>query len=244
MRTMIMAGLWVAAAAALSSMPASGKPFPATPTATPPVLNLAFKADVQADGTPVNIEPDASLRPALQALVRKRVAEWRYVVGSWQGKPMGQSISQRIVAEALPVASGGFVLRVKEVSDASTVIKMDPPVYPLDARRNGIMGDFIYSMRVDSQGKPYDIELLSPEHPDRGLKMLDQAGRTAIALGTLSMPKVDQVPVDCRVVIPIQFWIDSKPKQPMRDLAPYRASQADMCPAPPQLVTKVVGILL
>ena len=80
------------------------------------VIQLDFKADVQADGVPANIQPDASLAPPLQAMVRKRVAEWRYRMGTWQGKPVPAPVSQRIVAEVMPVASGGFALRIKEVS--------------------------------------------------------------------------------------------------------------------------------
>ena len=65
------------------------------------VIQLDFKADVQADGVPANIQPDASLAPPLQAMVRKRVAEWRYRMGTWQGKPVPAPVSQRIVAEVM-----------------------------------------------------------------------------------------------------------------------------------------------
>lgn len=46
-------------------------------------LKLYLKADVQADGVPINIAPDPALEPALQAMVRKWVAGWRYEVGRY-----------------------------------------------------------------------------------------------------------------------------------------------------------------
>ena len=72
------------------------------------MLYLDFKADVQADGSLANIAPDAALAPALQAMVRKQVAGWRYMPGTWQGKPVPKPVSQRIVAEVIPAAGGGF----------------------------------------------------------------------------------------------------------------------------------------
>lgn len=42
--------------------------------ATPPVLSLDFKADLQADLSLANGAPDAALAPPLQAMLRKQVA--------------------------------------------------------------------------------------------------------------------------------------------------------------------------
>src|SRR6478672_97224 len=111
------------------------------------VLPLDFKADVQADGSLANVEPDAALMPSLQALVRKQVAGWRYAPGTWQGKPVPKRISQRIVAEVVPAANGGFALRIKEVMLVPVVLDSTgaraastrlPPRYPAGALSQGI----------------------------------------------------------------------------------------------------------
>ena len=217
------------------------------------VIQLDFKADVQADGVPANIQPDASLAPPLQAMVRKRVAEWRYRMGTWQGKPVPAPVSQRIVAEVMPVASGGFALRIKEVSFPvvtvvrkdidRTLTRMPPPVYPAALLQRGVGGVLVYAYGVDASGRPRDIELVHPQDPDRDFKLLDAAGRATMARWTLEPTKVGGVQVDCRVLTPMTFSVDrAPPKGP--DLDAYRASHPEACPGPPRLLTEVAGSLL
>ena len=216
------------------------------PPASPSIVSLVFNADVRIDGTLANVQPDKSLTPALQAMVIKRVAEWRYQVGSWQGKPAPMPISQMILAEVVPVSSGGFVLRMQKITSVPSLPtkKMYPPEYPLQARKNGVTGTFIYAVRADAQGKPYDIELLVPEHQDKDMKTLEHAARAAMAKWTLDAIQVDGAPIDCRRVIPIQFALGPNPERDKPDLAPYRARYVDVCPAYPELITKVVGTVL
>ena len=223
------------------------------PAAAPHALNLDFKADVQLDGTLANVEPDASLAPTLQAMVRTRVAEWRSDVSRWPGKPESQRISQRIMVEALPVSTGGFALRIKEVGggvmpDPSNPqpgdMRMFPPDYPIEARRRGVTGTLIYAVRIDAQGKPKEITLLSPEKPDRWMKMLGQAAQDAITKWTLAVISVAGTPVECVTVVPIEFALGNKPEPDTTDLASYRARYADACPAAPKLLTEVAGTLL
>lgn len=223
-----------------------------TQAAPPAVVHLDFRADVQPDGSLANVEPDASLAPALQAMVRKRVVEWRYDVGQWQGKPGPRRVSQRIVTEALPVSSGGFALRIKEVTVGVMPTvgpqfvdrRMFPPEYPIEARRRGVAGTLIYAVRVDGQGKPKEITLLAPEKPDRWMKMLDKASQEALAKSTMAAIRVDDAPVECVAVVPMEFSLGDKPRMDKTDLAPYRARYPDACPVGPKLLTTVAGTLL
>lgn len=216
-------------------------------------IQLRFKADVSAEGVPTNIQPDAALPPLLQTMVRKRVAEWRYRVGIWQGRPVADSVSQQILADAVPAASGGFALRIKDVTYISVDLGADdmreqlartpPPVYPPELVRRGVAGVLVYAYRVDAAGKAQDIELVYPQHPDRDAALLDAAGRAAIAGWSLPPTRVGGTPVDCRVLRPLVFALDTlQPKSP--DLSAYRASHPELCPAGPVLVTKVAGTLL
>jgi len=231
---------------ALCSMPALAQ--------TPPgVIQLDFKADVQADGVPANIQPDASLAPVLQAMVRKRVAEWRYRMGTWQGNPVPATVSQRIMAEALPVTTGGFALRIKEVTLPTVMLDRNgmhdginrmPPVYPKELMRQAVVGVLVYAYSVDAAGKARDIELVHPENPGRAFKLLDAAGRAALAQWTFEPTKVGNERVDCRVMTPMVFSLDSKPQPKAPDLAAYRASHPELCPAGAVLLTQVEGSML
>lgn len=226
---------------------------PAQVQAQASLVNLDFKADLQADGVPSNIVPDASLSPALQAMVQKQVAGWRYRMGIWQGAPVPATVSQRIVAEAVPVTSGGFALRIKEVSYPTVTLGRDgmhkgisrmPPVYPQELQRQAVGGILVYVMRVDASGKPQDVERVHPQTLNRVYKLLDAASRTALAQWTFAPTKVAGEVVDCRPLIPMRFNIvgDTPPAEP--DTSAYRAAHADVCPAPPVLLTKAEGSVL
>lgn len=224
------------------------------PAPAPSSVTLYFTADVQADGVPINIAPDPELMPALQAMVRKRVAGWRYEVGRWQGKPVPMSISQQIVAEVVPLSPEGFVLTIQKVTGATMPAptgarngrsrSMNPPQYPTDVLRRGVSGTFIYAVRGDAQGKPVDIELLAPERLSQDMKTLDRAARTALMNWKLDVPELDGVALECRMLMPIEFKLGSDHERSRPDLSPYRARFADACPALPELVTKVAGTAL
>ena len=230
---------------------------PALAQSPPNVIQLDFKADLQADGVPANIQPDASLAPPLQAMVRKRVAEWRYRMGTWQGKPVPASVSQRIVAEVMPTASAGFALRIKEVTNVPTYIDaskprataaMLPPRYPEGAQRQGIEGTLVYAMRRDAQGTPLEVELVDAQIPGNWKRPFDAAGREAISAWRLKPIEVDGQAIDCRLLTPMTFRLGlgrSLPsKGPEPDLRAYLSRFPDSCPLPPTLETQVTGMFL
>jgi hypothetical protein len=217
------------------------------------VRHLDFKADVQADGVPANIQPDASLAPPLQAMVRKRVPEWRYRLGMGQGTPVPGPVAQRIVAEALPVASGGVALRTREMTCPTVMVDRKgahagglriPPMYPKELMRQGASTVLVYAYRVDADGKARDIELAHPLERDRAFGLLDEAAREAIGKWVLPPATVAGEPVDCRETTPISFRIGdgSLPQAP--DFVAYRTSHPDMCPSGPVLLTKVEASML
>jgi hypothetical protein len=221
------------------------------------VIHLDFKADVQADGVPANIQPDAALAPPLQAMVRKRVAAWRYRMGTWQGKPVSATVSQRIVAEVVPVASGGFALRIKDVvaapvvldaSGAGTMGRMFPPRYPEAAQRQGIEATMIYAMRRDAEGMPLEVELVEAQLPGNWRKPFDAVSRQAIQLWRLKPVEVEGQAIDCRLLTPVTFrLLDDRgppPPLPEEDMRAYLPRFPDACPLRPVLESKAAGTLL
>lgn len=228
--------------------------FAQTPAApkVPTLIALGFKADIGTDGVPANVTPDASLPPALQEMVRKRVTEWRYLPAIWQGKPLARPVSQQITAEVLQVAGGGFAMRIREVGGAPPPMTADgkpggtmmvPPHYPLESRKRGVDGTLVYAVRVDGKGASGEITLLSPEKLERRMRPLDEAARTAIQQWAFSAIEVDGVAIECQAIIPMQFALD-RPKPDMPDLAPFRARVQDACPGSPALLTPVADTLL
>ena len=229
--------------------------FGQAPGAAPTLLSLDFKADVQADGSLANVEPDAALAPPLQAMLRKQVAGWRYALGTWLGKPVVKQVAQRIVVEVLPVASGGFALRIREVtgipvemdgSGKAKGMRMSAPRYPEGAQRQGVDADLLYAMRLDAEGAAVDVELVDASVPGPWVKQFDAMGREAIAQWRMRPIEVEGQRIDCRMLIPMQFRVSDGPpkKEAGIDSKPYRSRYADICPASPVLQTKVAGVLL
>ncbi len=227
---------------------------PALAESPPRMIQLDFKADVQADGMLANIQPDASLSPELQAIVSKRVAEWRYRTGTWQGKPVPGKVSQRIVADVVPRGYGGFAFRVRDVLTvpvfvdtrrAKAATRMDPPRYPVDAQVQRIEATLVYAMRRDARGKPLEVELVDAEVPDAWRRQFDSASLQAIKQWRLEPVEVDGQPIDCRLLVPMTFRlaVGNTPPQPtpMPDMRRYLPHFADACPLKPVLETKAAG---
>lgn len=226
---------------------------PALADAPPRVVNLDFKADVRADGTLANIRPDAALAPMLQEMVSKRVAQWRYRTGTWQGRPVAGKVSQRIAAEVLPVEPGGFALRIREVTDLPDAIfmrgadmdpRMGPPSYPRQALKQRINATLVYAMRRDAQGVPVEVELVGAEIPAHWRARFDAASRQAIQRWRLDPVEIDGQVVDCRLLVPLTFRVSpgrTPPAMPVPILEPYQLRFTDACPLPPVLETTVVG---
>ena len=52
------------------------------------------------------------------------------------------------------------------------------------------------------------------------------------------------MPIDCRMLVPIGFWIQGQSAAGGFDANAYRQAHDDVCPAAPVLQTDVVGTLL
>ena len=229
---------------------------PALAQAPPRMIHLDFHAEVQADGSLASVEPDESLVPPLQAMLRKQVAGWRYVPGTWQGKPVPKRISQRIVAE-VQEAGGGFALRIKTVGNIPIVLDMKraraassmfPPPYPQGAQRQGIEATMIYAIRSDPQGEPIEVELVDAQVTGNWKKPFDAASRQAIRQWRLQPVEVDGQVIDCRLLTPLTFRLGegrTPPEpSPASDLRPYLPRFPDSCPLAPLLEMPVAGVFL
>jgi TonB family protein len=240
---------WIASlgwAAALYCTPVQGQALEAAPAR---IIHLDFQAEVQADGSLANVEPDQSLAPALQAMLRRQVAGWRYSPGTWQGTPVPKRISQRIVAEAMPGAGGGFALRIKAVGNIPVALgtkrsRMVPPPYPREAQRQGIEATMIYAIRRDSQGEPIDVELVDAQVSSNWTKQFDAASRQAIRQWRLQPVEVGGQVIDCRLLTPLTFRLGSGAMPPETDLRPYLPRFPDSCPLAPLLQTPVADVFL
>ncbi len=246
MRSAVLLGglLWVAGMA--QAMP-PGK------GAKPKLLQFDFEAMVQADGTVTDVRPDPALPDALQALIRQRVATWRYSPRRWQGKAEPSSVSQRIKVETVSTAGGGIALRVVEVTGQTRMVRaasrpvgvpMPPPRFPPELMRDGVNAVLVYSVQYDEAGKPQQVDLVYPVEPDRVHKRLDQAAREAMRQWVVPQTFAG-APITCRANVPITFTttVDSQSLRAPPDVDASFEKYTDLCPTT-KLETVMAGTFL
>ena len=200
------------AIAAGSSMAAS--PQAAAKSASPQQLQFDFKATVQADGTVRDIQPDASLPEAIQAMVRRRAATWRYKPMQWQGKAYLSPVAQTIKAVAVPTTRGGFALRIEDVTGQALraeslkefFASRPPSEYPYELQRRGVSAILVYAVMYGEAGKPRQVDLVHPAKLDRDIKRFDESARNAIARWDAKY-EFAGAPISCRANIPITFQV-------------------------------------
>ena len=102
---------------------------------------------------------------------------------------------------------------------------------------------------VEAYGKKDAAAIAALFGPEARLEEADGTvfeGREAIRQWRLQPVEVDGQAIDCRLVTPITFRVDTgaPPKMPEPDLRPHQSRYPDRCPPPPVLETTVAGVLL
>ena len=243
--------LWAALACGIVGW--AGVAQAAKPAAKPQLVRFDFSALVQADGTLTDIQPDAALAENLQAMVRRRVATWRYKPLQWQGKTAASAVSQSIRLEIVPVAESGFAFRILGVGEQEKPVRigrrtdrlpMRPPQFPPELMRSGVNAVLVYSVLYDEAGKPSEVALVYPAQIDRAYQRLDAASREAMA--KWSVPHTfEGTPIACRANVPITFQTDypAGVLQAPAEVAALFDRYTDMCPEA-KLETPVAGTFL
>lgn len=226
---------------------------PSGQAALPRQLQLDFKATVQADGSVVDVEPDAALPEPIRAMIRARVATWRYTPLRWQGNAVPSPVSQRIQAETVSMPNGGVALRVIEVAgqtktfraaDRPAGVPMPPPRFPPELMRENVNAVLVYSVLYDEAGKPQQVDLVYPATSDRVTKRLDQAARDAMREWVAPQTFGGEAIV-CRARVPITFTttVDGRSLRVPPEVDASFGKYTDLCPAT-KLETEVVGTFL
>jgi TonB family protein len=112
-------------------------------------------------------------------------------------------------------ATGGY----QPPAEDTAYRKMFPPVYPPEAIRARIMGDFVFKVYVDDHGVPQSVELDSSK-PSEAAHTFTKTSIDAIMQWRFYPAFKDWRPVGGYVLVPISFALDDTDKQP--DSAPKR----------------------
>ena len=220
------------------------------------VLQFDFKATVHADGSATDVEPDVALPEPIKAMIRKRVATWRYKPPQWRGKAAtATSIQQGIVAVSVATSPGRYAFRIEGVTAPEELelarqrkdATVGSPRYPLALKRREVSAVLVYAVLFDEAGKPQQVDLVRPSTRNRQIDSFDEAAREAIAEWV--WPKTfDGKPISCRAAVPVAFGTirEGAPEPSGSDSSKADAFDRyeDMCPLSMSLETQVKGTFL
>jgi len=109
--------------------------------------------------------------PEVKQLIDKSVRSWQFEPVINDGKPGYAKVNMRLTLLAKKV-DAGYQLQVERVrfSGSRGAVSMQPPRYPLESARAGIMGSVLVAIRIDAAGKVLDAIAVQTTLPYRNLK--------------------------------------------------------------------------
>jgi len=107
-------------------------------------------------------------------------------------------------------AAIGDSLKDKQVPEMPVVILRVPPVYPDEARKNGIQGEVQVQILVGADGSVKEAKVIKNES---GAKDLEKAALEAVNKWKFEPGKLNGKSVEVNVIIPIRFKLQEEKKQ-------------------------------
>ena len=144
--------------------------------------------------------------PALNQAALDAVKQWVYEPMIINGKPMPVVFTVTVrftLDKEKKGVKGGVEGGVKAAGDAEApkLIKRVDPVYPEEARKQGIEGDIIIEATIDVNGKVKDAKVL------RGVAALDQAAVDAVKQWVYEPKLVDGKPTAVKFTVTVRFTL-------------------------------------
>lgn len=187
--------------------------FARQPVPPAPELKVGMWVTVAADGSVTGVEPGPDVPGILRAGLVKRVSQFHFSAPMWQQHAVSQVRWFTLRLQPVATTSGGYALRVlgEAFLPDPRWRGMRPPEYPAAAQRQGIGGEFVYAVHVETDGSVHDMRLLSPEEAPTGLSRdLDKAARAAINKWVLKPEVVDGAAIACDIAFPIVFTVSTE----------------------------------
>lgn len=240
--------LWLVSMIAICDHAHADEPKPqAVPAARVRELLAAMDVVVAPDGAISSVVPDAALPEPIRQLLVKRVSQWRYEAPMWLGKPAQLSTRLILVLQPVPTTSGGYALQVLRLGgewDADSEFAPRPPHYPLTAKMKGIGGVFVYTIRVEADGSPANIQRRYPQDvKNKIIRALDDSAQASIQDWRWPPFLVNGAPVACDVIMPITYIPSGAPPPTSIDWKHDEVLMTQKCPQP-ALATRIENLIL
>jgi TonB family protein len=122
--------------------------------------SVAVQFDVDDNGVPINVRAQSPSGPRLETEAIAIVSGWRFQPGMKDGKPVSVPAAFDF-AHGTTGASGAQLIRVGGNVQAANLTRKITPVYPAEAKVNGIQGVVRLGVRIDKDGHVSDVTVLS-----------------------------------------------------------------------------------
>jgi protein TonB len=118
---------------------------------------------------------------------------------------MKQYSTSRVVLTALLAWVLGMtgVAVVRAATEPPVPVRMVPPEYPYELKRNGVTGVVSVSFEVDEKGNVVDPKVLKSSNPQ-----FEQPALDAIVKWKFKPAMKDGAPVKIKIAIPLQFKVE------------------------------------
>lgn len=177
----------------------------------PLIFRASAKVAVSAAGEVTGVEPDASLSPALQKLVRDEVSKYRFEPPMRAGKPVHGTTYVNLGGCAVPDGEDFRVsLAYKGAGPRLAGGTFVPPKYPERAYRMELEADAVVTYSVQPDGSAR-LEAVRYEQSGRSMETFDKTLRDWVATFRYEPEMLAGQPVATKLEVPVDFklgWSD------------------------------------
>lgn len=209
----------------------------------PLVFRASAKVSVSAAGEVTGVEPDASLSPALQKLVREEVLGYRFEPPTHGGRAVDGTTYVALGGCAVPEREGYRVsLAYKGAGPRVQSGQMVPPRYPERAYMNGSEADATVTYIVQPDGSVVLDRIDYKGHP-RTKREFDKALKEWIEQMRYEPEALAGEPVRTKLEVPVDFKLgDGDLRSEARRLEQQRLSSPECTAATSQPSLEPVAV--
>ena len=195
---------------------------------------VPFKADVRVgvgeDGAPREVVVNQQLPEPIRRAMEARIAQWRFEPLVVDGRPSVGTTYVFVDACVVQREDGQLGVAMDYLWNgpgyADNALRHPPPLYPPDAARAGSVGSFRVIKRIGVDGA---VTIESIERLSGPRKSFESALRAWATALRYVPEEVNGVPVETRIVIPVDFKLSGPPSRKDRAKQRVAAQGSDAC---------------
>jgi hypothetical protein len=177
----------------------------AEPAQKPIHFRAHARVSLDAQGVPQKVDVDQKLPNLVRTVIEERVMQWRFEPAMVGDRPHAGATTVFVDACAAPAAEGmRLAVDYNWNGPGYADGRYFPPAprYPIDAAKQGKVGEFRVVMRIGADGRASVDEIQTQKGE---LRRFEQALNSWVASLRYVPEEIDGTPVTTRVAVPVSF---------------------------------------